>query len=224
LEKKFIKFLIISFVIHLLVSYSVFTYFNKSRLEFNFKEKNVNVEIAKINRKEIKKLYKKKRSKLGDVKNIEGYKGSVSEKILDQTVDFTISDSEYTYKEIEVDKKIFVKEKKNLFKDEDLSKYNKNDLESMNKNEALSFLDGNKRKLVNSYIDELKNLNIEANVKFKAKIEITKEGDVNKIEIMESSGDITKDNYITEIIKKWKFDEGEKLIQVVIVELKYLLD
>lgn len=224
MEKKFIKFLVISFILHIIIISALFSYFSKTKLNMEFKEKSVNVAISKIEKREIRKLYKKKKSRIGEVKSIEGYKGSITEKNIDQTIDWFVEDNKFSYKKVEIESKKFKKDKKDLLKDENLLKYTKKDLESLNTNEAFYFTDGKKRKLVIGYIEELKSLNIESNVKFKTKLEIDKNGEVLSIDIIESSGDIKKDKYIIDIIKKWKFEESDIINQIVIVELKYLLE
>ncbi len=217
-------FLIISCFLHIIIIFFLSSYFKKNELELNFQDRSINIEIGKMKKNEIKKLYKLKKSKIGEVKNIQGYKGFVKEKKIDQTVDFVIDESKYSFNNENLEAKIFKYEKKNLFKNEDFSKYTKKEIESLYKNDGLLFLDGEKRGLINNYIQELKSLNIEINVRFKAKLEIDKNGDITKIEIIESSGDIDKDNSIVEILKKWKFEESNRLTQFVIVELKYLLE
>lgn len=226
MDKRFILFLIVSFVIHIIVLFFLYYYFINTKLEFSFKEESIKIKLNKINTNDKKRLYKIKKSDLGKVKSVQGYKSSISESIIDTTVDFSISENIYSYEQEKVYSKNVKHISKNLFQDEDFFKYAKKEINDLNEKqrEGIYFLDGSKRALINNYIEEFQNLNIDANIKFKAKLEIDKNGDVIKVELVESSGDIQKDSNIIAILKKWNFEKNEKLIQVVIVELKYLLN
>lgn len=126
----------------------------------------------------------------------------------------------YNYQEIENteinDNEIYQSEK---FDDEFIKEFS--ELEQI-ENDAIQFESGNKRELIDTKLELLKEIAIFSSTNCKISLTIDKNGSILNAEILKSTGDLNNDKKILTIVKEWKFEEGEQT-QNAVVNLNYIL-
>ena len=222
MTKEFYKFLLISLIVHIvLIALWSFTFTKDRNLTFK-KDKDLKIILSNTNNASIKKL-KQSFQKSSQKKNIHyGYKNYIEGIKISEQIKNEVSQKEYIIDNLNFIPDSITNINKSLFSDENLRETVKDDLKTLDMT-PINFGDGSNRVLTNSYSNLLKEINLASNINVKILIHIDSSGFVIYAEIIESSGEIDKDNSILDIVKKWKFEENEKERQLAVVNLNYLI-
>ena len=228
MDKKFKIILLISLAFHLIFA-SVFIYFlSKKTFSLKYKEeKKITLSIKKVTKKEImknitKNLYSKKMFGALEKGDIEDKFKIESDISMNNNVKINVNNKTYSIKTGNINLESIDNNDIDLFEDENFNKNIEEELKLLDIS-PVRFVDGEKRNLVSDFKEELNVIDLSFNTNCKVMINIDGNGNVVSTEMLESTGDIEKDNKILSVIKKWKFEENSKLNQVAIVELKYYL-
>ena len=225
MDRKFKFLLFFSVLLHIFIII-ILLYFlsiNNLRLKFS-EEKKVTLTMQKISKKTLLKNINSKNSLSHSKSNdLSEYREEIKKNVkIENEVKLNVksSDNIYQYSNIYVRKHNI--EEIDIFSDfKTAETYNEDDV-LKDYGEYLSFTDGEKRELINDYKNEFLSLDLDFNISCRFKILIDNNGLVKSVVIVESTGNIEKDNMISRIISKWQFNASSNLNSEAVVELRYL--
>jgi len=192
-------------------------------LKFN-EEKKVTVSTRKISKKFFLKKIPSKND-INDLKsnNLKEYKEKINKSVkIENEVKLNVKSDDYIYKYGNIQLREHKYEYVDIFEDFKISdRYEKEDI--LKKEDGyLNFTEGERRILINDNKEDFLSLNLDFGINCKVKILIDNDGLIKDKVMLESTGDIEKDNKILEIIAGWRFNASNRLNTEAIVELKYL--
>jgi len=225
LDRKFKRFLIISIFVHFIIIISFFYILSVKNLKLKFnEEKKVTVSTRKISKKFFLKKIPSKND-INDLKsnNLKEYKEKINKSVkIENEVKLNVKSDDYIYKYGNIQLREHKYEYVDIFEDFKISdRYEKEDI--LKKEDGyLNFTEGERRILINDNKEDFLSLNLDFGINCKVKILIDNDGLIKDKVMLESTGDIEKDNKILEIIAGWRFNASNRLNTEAIVELKYL--
>lgn len=227
MEKRFKLLLLFSSLIHLSLLLLAFFFFSQEKLHLEFKDqKKVSVSLKKIKKEALLKNIKK--DNMNNKVNFENhdvnqYREEIKRSVnVENEVKLYVKSSEKQFQYSSIYHKEIKIDEPDLFEDEiiDIEPLEEDNI--IEDGKYLDFVEGEERELINDYKDEFYSLDLNYTVNCKVKITIDLNGNVKSAVMVESTGDINKDNKIMAIINKWQFNSSNKLISEAIVELRYL--
>ncbi|HPO49337.1 MAG TPA: hypothetical protein PLO89_03340 [Spirochaetota bacterium] len=225
MDRKFKRFLIISIFVHFIIIISFFYILSVKNLKLKFnEEKKVTVSTRKISKKFFLKKIPSKND-INDLKsnNLKEYKEKINKSVkIENEVKLNVKSDDYIYKYGNIQLREHKYEYVDIFEDFKISdRYEKEDI--LKKEDGyLNFTEGERRILINDNKEDFLSLNLDFGINCKVKILIDNDGLIKDKVMLESTGDIEKDNKILEIIAGWRFNASNRLNTEAIVELKYL--
>ena len=221
-------YLVISIALHAILLVLVMLYLGRTTFIFESKERNINITMTNVSRKELSQLRQARHQTTRRTESVHrGYKNMIDGRVA-VSEPIQMSESTNTYeithsktKPMQVYNKpqpVFGKVKMRESVQSDLEALNEPDDES-----ELTFVNGESRGVLDSCQDELGGIGLSRNANVKLELVINAAGEVLSATLITSTGDMNIDAQIVSVLTKWRFEPGDSDRQTVIVNLKYFI-
>ena len=221
-------YLVISIALHAILLVLVMLYLGRTTFIFESKERNINITMTNVSRKELSQLRQARHQTTRRTESVHrGYKNMIDGRVA-VSEPIQMSESANTYeithsktKPMQVYNKpqpVFGKVKMRESVQSDLEALNEPDDES-----ELTFVNGESRGVLDSCQDELGGIGLSRNANVKLELVINAAGEVLSATLITSTGDMNIDAQIVSVLTKWRFEPGDTDRQTVIVNLKYFI-
>lgn len=221
-------YLVISIALHAILLVFVMLYLGRTTFIFESKERNINITMTNVSRKELSQLRQARHQTTRRTESVHrGYKNMIDGRVA-VSEPIQMSESANTYeithsktKPMQVYNKpqpVFGKVKMRESVQSDLEALNEPDDES-----ELTFVNGESRGVLDSCQDELGGIGLSRNANVKLELVINAAGEVLSATLITSTGDMNIDAQIVSVLTKWRFEPGDSDRQTVIVNLKYFI-
>ena len=221
-------YLVISIALHAILLVLVMLYLGRTTFIFESKERNINITMTNVSRKELSQLRQARHQTTRRTESVHrGYKNMIDGRVA-VSEPIQMSESTNTYeithsktKPMQVYNKpqpVVGKVKMRESVQSDLEALNEPDDES-----ELTFVNGESRGVLDSCQDELGGIGLSRNANVKLELVINAAGEVLSATLITSTGDMNIDAQIVSVLTKWRFEPGDSDRQTVIVNLKYFI-
>ncbi|MCG8568686.1 MAG: hypothetical protein MJB14_00965 [Spirochaetes bacterium] len=223
MENHFLGWLIISIFIHIVLLVLVFRFINQNTL--NFKRQESKVIITVLNNQNINITKNKWKSSNETVSVKENNFQNNLEKLYIplESTSLVEKQKKYSYKSQKISNKQFTQDSPIGLSETDFIDDNIETEISSLENQPIQFEKGKVRKLLNSNLGELADLEIEFATDCKLEIHINSDGYIVHSEFLVSTGALQNDLKIQELVKQWIFETSDLPEQKAIIILKYYI-
>ncbi|MBR6198845.1 MAG: energy transducer TonB [Spirochaetales bacterium] len=221
-------YLVISIALHAILLVLVMLYLGRTTFIFESKERNINITMTNVSRKELSQLRQARHQTTRRTESVHrGYKNMIDGRVaISEPIQMSESTNTYEIthsktKPMQVYNKpqpVFGKVKMRESVQSDLEALNEPDDES-----ELTFVNGESRGVLDSCQDELGGIGLSRNANVKLELVINAAGEVLSATLITSTGDMNIDAQIVSVLTKWRFEPGDTDRQTVIVNLKYFI-